>query len=108
MERISASAHPQMEWQSSEHFGAEVKVELKSGKILKAYQEKAIGRGPEIPLPPERLEAKFLDCWSQAYPRAAGAALMEKIASLEMLEDSRVLFESFSPAQLEKVKSRSR
>jgi len=51
MEKIKVAPHPEMDWQSTEHFGAEVNIELRSGEKLKSFQERAIGRGPEIPLP---------------------------------------------------------
>jgi 2-methylcitrate dehydratase PrpD len=98
MQKIKVGSHSAMDWKSTEHYGAEVTVELRSGEKLKAFQEKAIGRGPEIPLPESVLRAKFLDCWSQLFPRAAGEGLVEKVGALETLTDVRTLFESFSAA----------
>ena len=99
MEKIKVTPHPEMDWQSTDHFGAEVNVELRSGQTIKSFQERAIGRGPELPLPQPLLRAKFLDCWSQVFPRAAGENLMEKVDLLETLTDTRTLFESFSAAR---------
>jgi 2-methylcitrate dehydratase PrpD len=98
MRRIKVAPHSGMDWKSTEHFGAEVTVELRSGETLKSFQEKAIGRGPEIPLAQPLLRAKFLDCWSQVFARRAGEDLIEKVEALETLTDTRVLFESFSVA----------
>jgi 2-methylcitrate dehydratase PrpD len=97
--KIKVTPHPEMDWQSTDHFGAEVNVELRSRQTIKCFQERAIGRGPEIPLPQSLLRAKFLDCWSQVFPRTAGENLMEKIDALETLTDTRTLFESFSAAE---------
>jgi 2-methylcitrate dehydratase PrpD len=98
MKRIKVTPHPDMDWQSTDHFGAEVNLELRSGQKIKSFQPHAIGRGPEIPLPQPLLRAKFLDCWSQAFPRAAGENLIAKTEALETLTDTRTLFESFSAA----------
>ena len=98
METIEVAPHPGMDWKSTEHYSAEVNVELRSGEKLKSFQEKALGRGPDIPLPQSLLRAKFLDCWSQVYSRSAGEDLIEKVQALETLGDTRTLFESFSVA----------
>jgi 2-methylcitrate dehydratase PrpD len=98
MKKIQVTPHPDMDWRSTDHFGAEVNVELRSGQRIKSFQHQAIGRGPEIPLPQPLLRAKFLDCWSQVLPRAAGENLIAKIETLETLTDTRTLFESFSAA----------
>jgi 2-methylcitrate dehydratase PrpD len=100
MEKINVAPHPEMDWQSTDHFGAEVSVELRSGETIKSFQERAIGRGPEVPLPQALLRAKFLDCWSQVFPRATGEDLIEKVEVLETLTDTRTLFESFSGASI--------
>ena len=99
MEKIKVAPHPEMDWQSTDHFGAEVNVELRSGETIKSFQERAIGRGPEVPLPQGLLRAKFLDCWFQVFPRATGEDLIEKVEALETLTDTRTLFESFSAAR---------
>lgn len=104
MEKIKVAPHPAMDWKSTEHFGAEVSVELRSGEKLKAYQERALGRGPEIPLPEPLLHAKFIDCWTQALSRTAGQELMDKVQALERLPDTRILFRLLSPARQEKRK----
>ena len=108
MEKVKVVPHPAMEWKSTEHFGAEVNVTLRDGKLLKAFQERAIGRGPEILLPKPLLRAKFLDCWSQALPRAHGEDLMKKVETLESLLDTRILFDYFSAASREKRKKKRR
>ena len=99
MERIEVVPHAGMDWKSTEHYGAEVNVKLRSGEKFKAFQQKALGRGPDIPLPQSLLRAKFLDCWSQVYSRAAGEDLIAKVEALETLADTRTLLESFSVAR---------
>ncbi len=108
MEKIKVAPHPRMEWKSTEHFGAEVSVELRNGEKIKALQERAVGRGPEIPLPQSLLKAKFLDCWSQVFPRATGAEVIDKVETLETLADTRTLFQSFSAAGQEKRERKAR
>ena len=96
MRKIKVVPHPEMNWQSTDHFGAEVSVTLRRGETIKSFQARAIGRGPELPLPQPLLRAKFLDCWCQVFPRAVGEELMKNIEALETLTDTRTLFESFS------------
>ncbi len=98
MQKVTVGPHPEMDWASTEHFGAEVRVELKDGTRYRAYQHRAVGRGPEIPLPRPLLEAKFLDCWGQALPRESGEALMREIDTLETVPDTRRLFRHVSRA----------
>jgi 2-methylcitrate dehydratase PrpD len=98
MQKVAVAPHPEMDWASTEHFGAEVRVELRDGARYSAYQDRAVGRGPDIPLPRPLLEAKFLDCWCQTLPREAGETLMREVDALERIPDTRRLFRHFSAA----------
>jgi hypothetical protein len=51
-----------MRMESTDHFGGEVRLHLVDGTVLSAKVDRPLGRGPEAPLPPGRLEAKFADC----------------------------------------------
>jgi 2-methylcitrate dehydratase PrpD len=82
--RIHAAPHPEMRMDNSgEHFGAEVRVTLKDGRVLSQRVGQAIGRGVANPLPAELLEAKFLDCASRALPAATAQRLLAMLRQLE-------------------------
>jgi 2-methylcitrate dehydratase PrpD len=81
--RIHAAPHPEMSMDSSEHFGAEVRVTLTDGRVLAQKVRQAVGRGSADPLPAELLEAKFLDCASLVLPADATEALLRVLRGLE-------------------------
>lgn len=66
-----------------EHFGAEVKVTLKSGATLTQKVHRPLGRGPENPLPTDLLEPKFANCASRAMPPNRIPALLQALWTLE-------------------------
>jgi 2-methylcitrate dehydratase PrpD len=81
--RIHAAPHPEMRMDSREHFGAEVRVTLKDGRVLAQAVRQAVGRGSADPLPAALLEAKFLDCASRVLPAAAAGELLGVLRNLE-------------------------
>ena len=83
---------------STEHFGAEVRVTLKDGRVLTAKVARPLGRGPENPLPMELLEAKFLNCATRALPKEAAETLLATLRSLDEVEDVRGVMEAMVPA----------
>jgi 2-methylcitrate dehydratase PrpD len=87
--RIHATPHPEMSMMSSEHFGAEVRVSLKDGRMLSRKVTLALGRGPENPLPAELLEMKFLDCASRAMPMDAAEKLLGMLRAVDKAVDIR-------------------
>jgi len=50
---------------------ARVQVTKKDGTMIEHQVEQAIGRGPELPVPPDQLRRKFDDCCSLALDPAA-------------------------------------
>jgi 2-methylcitrate dehydratase PrpD len=81
--RIQAAPHPEMSMDSREHFGAEVRVTLKDGRVFAQKVRQAMGRGSNDPLPPALLEAKFLDCASRALPANAARDLLVMLRNLQ-------------------------
>jgi 2-methylcitrate dehydratase PrpD len=85
--RIHAAPHPEMNMDTRDHFGAEVRVTLKDGRVQTQKVRQAVGRGSADPLPPALLEAKFVDCASLVLPPglASGAAraLLSVLRGLE-------------------------
>jgi 2-methylcitrate dehydratase PrpD len=70
MRRIHAAPYPPMDGASAEHLGAEVRITFDDGRTLAKRVPSALGRGPDDPLPPEALSAKFANCAARALPPA--------------------------------------
>jgi 2-methylcitrate dehydratase PrpD len=85
--RIHAAPHPDMEMASTDHFGGEVRIATRDGRNLSAKVDRPLGRGPEKPLPRERLEAKFLDCAGRALQPAAATHALQLIGRFDDLDD---------------------
>ena len=68
---------------SSEHFGAEIRVTLTDGRVLTQKVRRAVGRSTDDPLPVELLEAKFLNCASRALSAGASRGLLTLLRGLE-------------------------
>jgi 2-methylcitrate dehydratase PrpD len=68
MRRIDTAPHPEMDEASGEHLGAEVRITFDDGRTIARRIGSALGRGPDNPLPPDTLTAKFADCAARALP----------------------------------------
>ncbi len=92
--RIHAAPHPDMSMASTEHFGAEVRVTLKDGRVVVAKVARPLGRGPENPLPAELLEAKFLNCAGRALGNERAEGLLEVLRRVDTVVDIRKVTEA--------------
>jgi 2-methylcitrate dehydratase PrpD len=84
MRRVHAAPHPDMGPDSAEHLGAEIRVTFTDGSIASKRVGAALGRGPDNPLPPDALVAKFRNCAGRALPSQ----------SVELVEDSLLHLEA--------------
>lgn len=100
MARLRAAPHPDMDMASTEHFGAEVRVTLRDGRVLSASTDRPLGRGPGKPLPLPRLEAKFLDCAGRALDAGGARRALELIWRLPKLERASELTRSLTVSAL--------
>jgi 2-methylcitrate dehydratase PrpD len=87
MGRIHAAPHPQMEMASTEHFGSEIRLHLKDGRVVSGTTDRPLGRGPTKPLPIPRLEGKFLDCAGKAVAAEVAERAMRTIWNFDTLND---------------------
>jgi 2-methylcitrate dehydratase PrpD len=71
MGKIHAAPHPEMDQAGGEYLGAEIRVTLNDGTVLREKIGAALGRGPGNPLPAEALAAKFANCAARALPGPA-------------------------------------
>ena len=94
MRRIHAAPHPDMGPDSAEHLGAEVRITFTDGSIVSKRVGAALGRGPDNPLPPDALVAKFRNCASRALPAFAVDQLQERLQLLERQPSIRKLVQA--------------
>ena len=81
--RVAATAQAAVDIDPSLHFGADVQVTTTDGRVLSRSVPRPLGRGPEVPLPPELLEAKFVNCAERTLPAAQTRALLGALRGIE-------------------------
>ena len=89
MQRVTAAPHPEMREESSDRLGAEIRVELKDGRVLSRRVACARGRGAQSPLPADKLKVKFESCAAMVLPSDRVAALYAALESIESLKSMR-------------------
>ncbi|MGE0222213.1 MAG: MmgE/PrpD family protein [Acetobacteraceae bacterium] len=95
--RIVAAPQAAVHVDLSEHFGADVTVSLTDGRVLAKSVKRPLGRGPEVPLPIELLEVKFMNCAQRSLPGGTARALMTMLRGFEGLERIRALTDAMVP-----------
>lgn len=86
---IHAAPYTTAQFPEDNHFGAEVKVTLKDGRVLSGKVDQPFGRTSDNPLPAELLKDKFVNCVTRILSDAQAQALHGAIMSLETLGDIR-------------------
>jgi 2-methylcitrate dehydratase PrpD len=89
--RIHAAAYTTAQFPEENHFGAEVKVTLKDGRVVSGKVDQCFGRTSEVPLPPALLKDKFINCAIAVLPEAQAADLYQAIMTFEKVGDMREL-----------------
>jgi len=98
--RVSSSSWPDRPMDLSEHFGADVTVTLRNGRVLTRSVPRPLGRGPTIPLPPELLRGKFIDCAKRALSPQAANRLFGLLDRLETVNLISTLTEATIPGAM--------
>jgi 2-methylcitrate dehydratase PrpD len=88
---VEASAYTSAQFAPGNHFGAEVEVTLKSGEVLRAKVEQAVGRTADDPLPRPLLREKFVNCCARTLTKRAIDDLYAHIDAVEFAEDMRAI-----------------
>jgi 2-methylcitrate dehydratase PrpD len=88
MQRVHAAPYPDGTGQPN---GAEIRITLKDGSVITNRVGAALGRGPDNPLPPEALLAKFANCAARVLPAAAVAHLQDLLLHLDQVERLRTI-----------------
>jgi len=91
MSRVHAAPYSTAQFPADNHFGAEVKVTLKSGKVIAHKVDQPFGRTSANPLTPELLKEKFVNCARRVLPEATVAQLYATIEKFEQINDVREL-----------------
>jgi 2-methylcitrate dehydratase PrpD len=86
---VHAAPYTTAQFPEDNHFGAEVKVTLRGGKVLGAKVSEPFGRTSDNPLPAGLLKEKFENCAVRALPRERVAPLYSAIQGFENLKDVR-------------------
>jgi len=89
--RVHAAPYTTAQFPADNHFGAEVKIALRSGKTLSAKVDQPFGRTSDNPLPAGLLKEKFENCAARALSREQTASVYSTIQGLENLQDVREL-----------------
>ncbi len=89
--RVHVAPYTTAQFPEDNHFGAEVKVTLKDGRVLSGKVDQCFGRTSANPLPPELLKDKFINCALAVLPDAQAADLYSAIMAFEKLPDVRDL-----------------
>ncbi len=87
--RVHAAPCTTAQFPAENHFGAEVRIALRGGRVLSARMDQPSGRTSENPLPAALLKEKFEDCAARALPRERVAPLYSAIQAFENLKDVR-------------------
>lgn len=87
--RIHAATYTTAQFPADNHFGAEVRVTLRSGTVLAQKVDQPFGRTSRNPLPPALLKEKFVNCASRALPGDDVERLHAALAALETVGDIR-------------------
>jgi len=87
--RVHAAPYTTAQFAEDNHFGAEVKVTLRGGRILSAKTDQPFGRTSDNPLPASLLKEKFENCAARVLPKERVGPLYSAIQGFENLKDAR-------------------
>jgi 2-methylcitrate dehydratase PrpD len=87
--RIHMAPYTTAQFPAENHFGAEIKITLKGGRVLTGKTDRPLGRTSENPLPVSLLKEKFDNCAVRALPAERVGSLYSAIQGFENLKDTR-------------------
>jgi len=87
--RVAVAPYDDSQFDPSNHFGGEVRVTLKDGRVLAHKVEQPLGRTTQNPLPGALLRAKFEACAARALPQERVSRLAEALERFETCTDVR-------------------
>ena len=87
--RVLVAPYTTAQFPADNHFGAEVRIALKGGKVLSGKIDQPFGRTSENALPASLLKEKFDNCAARALPAERVGPLYSAIQGFENLKDVR-------------------
>lgn len=87
MQRIQASPYGDVQFSPENHFGGQLRIQLKDGTVLETKVQEPLGRTSDNPLPENRLRAKFELCASRVLVQGAITKAYELITQFESIQD---------------------
>jgi len=89
--RVHAAPYTTAQFPAENHFGAEVRIALRGGKVLGAKVDQPFGRTSDNPLPAALLKEKFENCAARVLPADRVGSLYAATQMFERLKDAREL-----------------
>jgi len=89
--RVKAAPYDETQFSPDNHFGGEVRVRLRDGRVVSGKTEQPAGRTSDNPLTAERLRDKFAHCAVPTLGEEKVAAAYGAIQNIENLDDMRTL-----------------
>jgi 2-methylcitrate dehydratase PrpD len=87
--RVHAAPYTSAQFPADNHFGAEIRIALKGGKVLSGKTDQPYGRTSENALPASLLKEKFDNCAARVLPPERVGPLYSAIQGFENLKDVR-------------------
>src|SRR5882672_1293218 len=87
--RIHSATYTTAQFPAENHFGAEIRITLKGGKLLSGKIDQPFGRTSDNPLPASLLKEKFDNCAARVLPAERVGPLYSAIQGFENLKDAR-------------------
>jgi 2-methylcitrate dehydratase PrpD len=95
--RVRSEKYTGKMFDPADPFDAELKLTLTDGRMLFAKVDRPLGRTSEIPIPYERLKAKFENCAGRVLSAGAVAKTLQLIDSIEEIMSARELTQALQP-----------
>ncbi|MDB5804307.1 MAG: hypothetical protein JWN73_1629 [Betaproteobacteria bacterium] len=89
--RVKAAPYGDAQFSPDNHFGGEVQVRLRDGRVLSGKTEQPAGRTSDNPLSARALRDKFAHCATPALGEAKVNAAYDAIQQIETLDDVRAI-----------------
>lgn len=100
LKKVKAGIYTDAQFPPDNHYGAEVRVLLKDGRVVSTKVNQAYGRDANTPLSFEMLKTKFFDCSGRVLPHDRIERLYEAIRGFEGLRDVNEMTSLIDTAQL--------
>jgi 2-methylcitrate dehydratase PrpD len=111
MRHIHAAPHPEMDTQGNsgggEPLGAEVRITFDDGRTIAKRVGSALGRGPDNPLPPDALTAKFANCAARVLRPLQVEQVQLALLGLDQANSLRAVVASIATPAAERLTRRA-